>query len=863
VSQLPVHRAPEGSIVPARHELAALQLREEPSASELWGILRRNWWLILASVLLCGGVGYLLAVRSTPIYESSTSIRIDEKQSAIPELLPLTSGSEVSTEMEVLSSRTLAEDAVTGLALQLSVVEPTGEERSRLFSGIAVSRDADPGLYVLTREASGRFAITLEEDSAPVGKIAVGERIRFRGVSFSMLPEAARHERLVIDVSGFASAVAGVRSGIRVSRTGRDVKIVTLTYQSSDRELTAAVPNLIARRFVERREAAQKSAAGSTITFLREQLDTLATQLRSAEAALLAYRERERVVNPGVEGSTQLNRIVQLQTERSMLESERSALDKLLKEVQVKAARAGPESPSSYRSLLSFPTLLRNQAASELLRSLTSAEDERSALLARRTPEDPDVQVLTSRIQTLEGELRNMAASYLQGLNHQATSLDSTLRGFGQQLQQVPERELQYTRLERQPKLLEELFSLLQTRLKEAQIAQAANDLSVQVVDPAERPRRPIRPRPMLNLLLGVMLGAFLGTAGGFARELLDKAVHTRADVQLATGVSVIGLIPRIPRGKGRFALISEKRPPGRAAEPSSPPTAPPQTPIFSPPHPQRMRYTFLGPVEDQVPQLSPDASNGTAPTPTPPPPVVPAVSRRGVRRVAISELGMAATEAYGGLLTNLSYALPDTPPKVVAFTSALPGEGKTTNAVNLALALAHRGSKVLLIDGDLRRGIVHKVFEAEREPGLTNVLWGQMSFDSARRTLEVGDSATLDYLTTGSLPPNPTSLVESTTMRTLLEQWRELYDSVVIDTPPVNVITDAALLGAHADGVVLVARSGVTHAAALGYAIEQLRRVKARVLGVVLSDIDFARDAAYDPTYRYHRYDQYTTAKS
>jgi capsular exopolysaccharide synthesis family protein len=850
-------------MVPARLELAAAQLRDEPSVSELWGILRRNWWIILASVLVCGGVGYFLAARSTPIYQSSTSIRIDEKQSVIPELLPLTSGSEVSTEMEVLSSRTLAEDAVTGLALQFRLVEPTGEERSQLFSGIAVAPDAESGLYVLTREPSGRFAITLEEESAPVAKFAVGQRARFRGITFSILPAAARHERLVIDVLGFASAVGGVRSGIKVSRTGRDVKIVTLTYQSADRELTAAVPNLIARRFVERREAAQKAAAGSTIEFLHEQLDTLAIQLRSAETALLTYRERERVVNPAVEGSSQLNRIVQLQTERSMLESERSGLAKLLAEVQAKAATAGPDQPSSYRNLLAFPSLLRNQAASELLRSLTSAEGERSALLARRMPEDPDVQVLSSRIQSLEGELQTMAASYLQGLNHQATSLDSTLRGFGQELQRVPERELQYTRLERQPKLLEELFALLQTRLKEAQIAQAANDLSVQVVDPAERPRRPIRPKPVLSLLLGMMVGGLLGTATGFARELLDKAVHTRADVQLATGLSVIGLIPRVPRGKGRFALISEKRSPARAVEQSSPPSAPPTAPpgplSDSPAHAQRLRYTFLGQVEEEAAAQSPAASNGTTPTP----PLTPAVPRRGVKRMVISEVGMAATEAYGSLLTNLSYSLPDAPPKVVAFTSALPGEGKTTNAVNLALALAHRGSRVLLIDGDLRRGVVHNVFEVAREPGLTNVLWGLVGFESAKHTIQIGDSEALDYLTTGALPPNPTSLVESNTMRTLLEQWREQYDNVVIDTPPVNVITDAALLGAHADGVVLVARSGVTHAAALGYAIEQLRRVQARVLGVVLSDIDFNRDSAYDPTYRYHRYDQYTTAKS
>jgi capsular exopolysaccharide synthesis family protein len=851
-------------MVPARVELASTH-RDEPTVTELWGILRRNWWIILASVVVGGGIGLLLAMRATPIYQSSTSIRINEKQSAIPELLPLMSASDVTTEMEVLASRTLAEDAVRGLALQFKVVEPTRVERSTLFSGITIASDAEPEVYTLTREQGG-YAIT-DEGGANVGKAVPGQVTRVPGASFVLLPDAATHTRLVFEVAGRAGTVGAVQRSIGVTRTGRDVKIVTLTYESADRELAAEVPNLIARRFVARREATQKAAAGSTIEFLQEQLDTLAVQLRTAEAALLEYRERERVVNPAVEGSTQLNRLIQLQSERSMLESERSALDKLIKEVQARAATATADQPSPYRSLLAFPSLLRNQAASELLRSLTAAEDERSALLAKRMPEDPDVEVLTERIGTLQGELRTMAVSYLQGLNHQVSSLDSTLRTYGRELQQVPERELQYTRLERQPKLLQELYALLQTRLKEAQIAQAANDLTVQVVDPAERPRRPVRPRPMLNLILGMMLGALIGTGGGFARELLDKAVHTRADVMLATGLSVIGLVPRIPRTGRRFALIAERRPARRPPEspgPAAPPTTPTE-PIYAPPV-QRSRYTFLGtgePETEPAPAPPPAATNGSAP----PTPLfagkrgaqVPA----GIRRLVISQAGMAATEAYGSLLTNLSYALPDAPPKVVAFTSALPGEGKSTNTVNLALALAHRGARVLLVDADLRRGVVHNMFEVEREPGLTNVLWGQMSFESAKRSVEVGDSATLDYLTTGSLPPNPTSLVESATMRTLLDQWREEYDSVVIDTPPVNVITDAALLGAHADGVVLVARSGVTHAAALGYALEQLRRVQARLLGVVLSDIDFARDAAYDPTYRYHRYDMYTTAKS
>ena len=229
---------------------------------------------------------------------------------------------------------------------------------------------------------------------------------------------------------------------------------------------------------------------------------------------------------------------------------------------------------------------------------------------------------------------------------------------------------------------------------------------------------------------------------------------------------------------------------------------------------------------------------------------------------MVISERGTAAIEAYASLLTNLSYSLAENPPRVLVFTSGLPGEGKTTNAVNLSLALAHRGSKVLLVDCDLRRGLLHTVFEVPREPGLTNLLWGHVSFEDACRRIAVHEGGVLDYLTTGTLPPNPTSLVESPTMRNLITLWRDQYDHVIIDTPPVNVITDAALLGAHADGVVLIARAGVTHAASLGYSLEQLRRVRAQILGVVLSDIDFSRDAAYDPTYRYHQY-SYSNAKS
>jgi capsular exopolysaccharide synthesis family protein len=225
---------------------------------------------------------------------------------------------------------------------------------------------------------------------------------------------------------------------------------------------------------------------------------------------------------------------------------------------------------------------------------------------------------------------------------------------------------------------------------------------------------------------------------------------------------------------------------------------------------------------------------------------------------LAINGLGTAIAEAYGSLQTNLLYSQAGRPVRVVVFTSAEPGEGKTTSVVNLALSLTHRGSQVLLIDADLRRGTVHTVFEQVREPGFADVLQGKVSFEKACRSIQVDEGGVLHFLTSGTLPSNPSGLLASPSVKSLLASLRDRYEMIIIDSPPVNMMTDAALLGSSADGVIVVARAGMTHSDALGFALEQLGHVGARVLGAVLNDIDFRRDVTYDAAYRYYNYGQY-----
>ena len=201
-------------------------------------------------------------------------------------------------------------------------------------------------------------------------------------------------------------------------------------------------------------------------------------------------------------------------------------------------------------------------------------------------------------------------------------------------------------------------------------------------------------------------------------------------------------------------------------------------------------------------------------------------------------------------------------PPRTMVFTSPMPGDGKSTSAANLAITLAQQGQRVLLVDADLRRGLLNNLFDLPRDPGLSNVLLAGTPIETAVRTVDLGAGGRFDFLGTGTLPPNPAELLGSEKMRVLIAALEQRYDAILFDSPPLNLVTDAALLGTACDGVVLVGRAGVTTATGLAYAIDQLRAVRAPVLGAVLNDVDFKRDMRYYGEYKsYGAYQAYTAA--
>ena len=782
--------------------------------SVVWGVLRRQRWLIVVCALLGVAVGSVLARRVETVYTAAASIEADGGAAG---LTPLSAPgaakgeSQIATELQLLQSHSLAQEVADTLQLRLQVTEPRAVPRGSLFASVRVADSAPEGRYRLVRDSSGRFAVTDAATGARVGRFAPGDRIPLGGGELVLARGAAKHPEIEVKLLSRAEAAGTVIGGLDIQQPSRDAGIIRIVYSGADPEIARDVPNTLAARFIAMRKELRTRDARTTAQFLRGQLDTLRGQLSSAEDRLRAFREREQVVDLPVEAGAQVSRQAQMQAERATLEAERSSLGSLLAEARRESSAAG--GPSPYRKLAGFPSLLRNPVAVEMLSSLTRLENERSALLTRRKPTDPEVMVYTTRISELENQLASIVTTYQQGLARQVNSMDATLGGFERQMDRVPGKEMEMARLTRNTKALDEYYGLLQTRLKEAEISEAVQDPSVRMVDTAGLGEPGASRKNLLVAALGGF-GLLLGIALGFVREYRDGTVRSREDLVAATALPVLGWIPMLgtapaPRGRLASTVSAARRllPANRARAAAGLPA-----------------------------RVGSEAALATP-------------------LLAAGEASHVTSDAYEWLHRNVLFAQPDAEVKSILVTSPLPGDGKSTTAAGLAVTLARQGLKVLLVDGDLRRGTLTFPVRGSRQRGLSDLLAGAAPFQDVLRTADVGGGNLLHYIPFGAVPPDPTRLLSSPRAAALMEWLRGKYYLVILDSPPLNLFADAAVLGGHADAVVLVARAGVTPFDALVHSAEQCRRAHLPVLGTVLNGFDPERDAAYDPAYEWYGY--------
>lgn len=215
-------------------------------------------------------------------------------------------------------------------------------------------------------------------------------------------------------------------------------------------------------------------------------------------------------------------------------------------------------------------------------------------------------------------------------------------------------------------------------------------------------------------------------------------------------------------------------------------------------------------------------------------------------------------SEAYKTLRTNILFSTGDVGCKSFVVTSALPGEGKTTNAINLAISFAQTEKRVVLIDADLRKPKLHKYFDLENKTGLSNVISGVYDGES-KDFIQKTYIENLDVITSGHIPPNPIELLASESMNELIKKLEETYDFIIIDTPPVNVVSDALVLSKCVTGYIMVARSNYTEYQPLSDAMSNFEIANIKPLGIILNDFSNKRSSYYSGgKYRYKSYYNY-----
>lgn len=221
---------------------------------------------------------------------------------------------------------------------------------------------------------------------------------------------------------------------------------------------------------------------------------------------------------------------------------------------------------------------------------------------------------------------------------------------------------------------------------------------------------------------------------------------------------------------------------------------------------------------------------------------------------VTLTDSKSVAAEAYRTLRTNIQFSSYDQEVRVITVTSSRPEEGKSTVACNMAITFAENGKKVLLVDTDLRRPTVHKRFKLPNSLGIVNVI---MNMEMLHEVVHHDVTEGLDIITSGVIPPNPSELLGSRKFQRFIDEMRDQYDTIILDSPPLLAVTDAQILTTLSDGTVVVVQHGVTKKDEISQAKDLLEKVKGNILGVVLSQIP-PEDNGY---YYYYSYEDKKTA--
>lgn len=572
----------------------------------------------------------------------------------------------------------------------------------------------------------------------------------------------------------------------------KDTRLVRLKVRDSDAERAATLANAIADTYIEKTMEDRLGSTASAAEWLAQQLESTREHLDESEHSLHEFKKQHNVLSVSVESRQNLLAEEIREYNERLTETRARRIELQARLERLERGREHPEAVQDN-------TAGEDSELNSLRSTLQSKVTERASLSVRYGDSHPTILELDRAIAALRKSIRDEVDTLIkmaEGDLREAQAVEEGLSKVQNKAQkagmELNLREIEYSRLNRQRESSSQLYDLLLQRTAETDLTRLLRTTHARVVDRALVPKAAISPVVGLNIAGGAFAGILLGFAVAFLLHQMDRRIREVADVE-ALGVPILGVFPRAGQSS--------------ADAPSG----------FS----GRRKGQKVAEVEN-------------------------------IDRIVHSQPMSMAAELCRTIRTNLVFMAAESPSKTMVVTSANPEDGKTTVATNIAISLAQSGQRVLLIDADLRRPRIHVTFDLENRAGLTSTLVGERSLSQV--THDVGIEK-LSVVTCGPLPPNPAELLHTRQFAQVLEEAESRYDRVILDSPPLRAVTDAAIIAPQCGGALLVVRAEATTRDAVVGALQSLRNVGAHVLGGVLNDVEPHRSGQGHPGGGYYGY--------
>jgi tyrosine-protein kinase Etk/Wzc len=613
--------------------------------------------------------------------------------------------------------------------------------------------------------------------------------------------------------------------GVNLSKTGTFMEI---SFRALNPDEAALISRTIVKVYENRKRKSSSKAASTLRLFLQEQLEQKKSLLLESEEKLQRYMEDQRVVAIGEESNRMIGRysdaLAKVDEANVMLNALTASLNAYKQEMtalEPKLPDAAVQASTENYTKIFQQVIAQKQIERDKI--LSDPNQDNQNVQSQLKQFDAEIEVYKQKLQKefeqqvkqgysninypeyYQDVAKKKLATELEiiGIQSRLTAYRKLAEEYDKAFLKTPSKNIEFARLQRNTQTFQELYNLLEKRYQEALISEEQTPSAIEIVDLAIPNPNPVAPKRIVTIIFGVVIGLFLGVGIVTLIHFLDRSIHTPEQAEkIGALLSTIPVIETFDENIRAKASTNVKVIEGPESE-------------------SRKIASHL------VTHFDPKSS---------------------------------VSEAYRALRTSLLFsrvsAAREDGAKIGSLfgvTSSAPKEGKSTTISNLAITVAQGGQKVLLIDCDLRRPVLHAVFGYNKEPGITNYLVGRALIDDVIRNSPIRN---LDIITSGTIPPNPSELIGSVKMKEFMAQMQQRYDVVLIDTPPVIAVTDAQIVSNLVDGMILIVSSGTTQTELAKRSKDLILKVGGKVIGMVLNNFDIYN--TYGSYYKYYRYYNY-----